>query len=219
MHLKKLTSPKTWKIKRKQNTWITRPNPGAHNIQHSVSLSFIIRDLLNIAKTSKEVKKILRSGKITVNGIIRNDPKYPVGLFDIIEDNNSKHILYLDKNSHITSKEINIGSRPLKITNKSILKKGKIQLNFNDGSNKLADKDSYNVGDTLILDIKTKTISDHLKMEKGATVYILGGKNKGLSAKIKDINGDKITLIKDEKIFDTVKERIMIINEDFDITK
>ena len=58
-HLKRIASPKTWKIGRKLHTFISRPNPGPHSLPMGMPLNIVLRDLLKFADTSYEVRKIL----------------------------------------------------------------------------------------------------------------------------------------------------------------
>ena len=62
-HLKIQKVPDTWPIKRKDTVFVTRPNPGAHNMNLSVPINVLLRNVLGKAKTTKEVKKIYISGE------------------------------------------------------------------------------------------------------------------------------------------------------------
>ena len=61
-HLKTISVPKTWPVKRKEKVWITRPNSGSHTLQNSLSLNFVLKDLLNLGyilhKAIKAVRRI-----------------------------------------------------------------------------------------------------------------------------------------------------------------
>ena len=83
-HLKRLVVPKTWYIPKKVNIWAQRPNCGGYSLSGSIPLTTIIRDYLKYADSSKEAKKIIHSGKIMVDGVIRKDPKFGVGLMNVI---------------------------------------------------------------------------------------------------------------------------------------
>ena len=52
---------------------------------HVCHLGVIIRDALGIAKTRREVVRILSQGKVKVDGRTRYDENYAVGLMDVIE--------------------------------------------------------------------------------------------------------------------------------------
>jgi small subunit ribosomal protein S4e len=84
-HLKTINAPKSWPIKRKSKFWITRPNPGPHDLEHSLPLSVVFTELLGYTKSVREVKKILNQKVVLVNGKIREEHKFPIGIFDVLE--------------------------------------------------------------------------------------------------------------------------------------
>ncbi|MBD3204605.1 30S ribosomal protein S4e [Candidatus Woesearchaeota archaeon] len=193
-HMKTQTAPVTWKIKRKSSKFVVRPNPGK-SFRLSMPLSLIFKNLLKYCKTTKEVKSILQDKKVIVDGSRRKDYKYPVGLMDVISlPVSDKHFrLFLDKNGNITVIEIKKKEaklKPCKITNKSVLKQAKIQLNFSDGRNLILKKDDYNVGDTLLIELPGQKIKDHFKLKKGNYTYLTGGKNAGSHGIINKIEDD-----------------------------
>lgn len=209
-HLKRLTSPKTWPIKRKENKWITRTRPGPHSLKKSIPLKIALREMMGYARTGREAKIILNQGKILVNHMKRNDQKFPVGIMDTIEIPEIKEqyrMIYNDQGKFkfvkINKEEASL--KPVRITNKTTLKGKKTQLNFNDGTNMIVDKDSYKVNDTLIIDMNKEEknkISKHLKFEKGARIYLTDGKHMGNTGIIEEIHTtfqNKSITIKTEK--------------------
>ena len=46
--LKRIAAPRTWPIKRKTTKWITRPYPGGQNLDHTLQLNLIFKDLLKL---------------------------------------------------------------------------------------------------------------------------------------------------------------------------
>ena len=84
-HLKRLVAPKSWKIKRKGITFVTRPNPGMHSKKNSISINVVLRDMLKYAKTTRDVKVILSKGDILVDGKQIKDNRFSVGVMDLID--------------------------------------------------------------------------------------------------------------------------------------
>ncbi|MCX6711806.1 MAG: 30S ribosomal protein S4e, partial [Candidatus Woesearchaeota archaeon] len=124
-HLSRIAAPKSWPIKRKFRKWITKPSPGPHNLQTSIPLNVLLKEILNYARTTKEVKKSLNN--ILINKVQRNDHKFPIGLFDIIEFPELKEyytMLYDQKgNLKITKIDKAVSENKIyKITGKKILK-------------------------------------------------------------------------------------------------
>jgi len=97
-HLKRHIAPRTWKIHRKEGRFIKRPDPGKHTRDNCIALGVVLRDMLGYAKTMSEAKKILGARKISVNGKVRADVKYPVGLMDLlqIKDTNENFLVMFD---------------------------------------------------------------------------------------------------------------------------
>jgi small subunit ribosomal protein S4e len=150
-------------------------------------LLIIVRDFLEFADTAKEARKIISSGDILVDGIPRKDYKFPVGLFDVIaipKIEKSYRMLFDEKGRYIPKEVEDSNLKLYKITGKTILKGGKVQLNLFDGTNILGTND-YSSGDSILLKVPEKTIVQHLKFEEGALVMITGGTHAGEIGKVK----------------------------------
>ena len=224
-HLFSLNAPANWPIERKKNIWITRPNPGPHPLNKCLPISILLKQLLRYARTAREVRTILNSGDIIIDNKVRKDYRFPVGIMDSISikktDENFR--LFINEDNKYQLNKINkdeIKLKPCKIINKRILKKGKIQLNLYDGKNILVDKDSYKVGDTIIIDLEKKQIINHLKLAKGATIYLTAGKYIGHIGKLNDsftekgMQPNKIEVIKGKEKFVTLKDYAFVVPED-----
>ena len=147
-HLKRLSAPKSWQIKRKGIKFITRPNPGAHSMKNSVSLSLLLKDLLKYAKTTKEVKDILYNKNVLVDGKRRKDHKLPIGIMDVLEVTEMKEhfrILFDQKGkiTPVSIKKDEAAIKPCKILNKTKIKGNKTQVNLSDNKNIILKKDDY----------------------------------------------------------------------------
>lgn len=217
-HLKRLTIPKSWLVKKRGLTFIMRPHPGPHSIKLSLPLNSIIRDILGIAKNSREVKKILYGSEVLIDGIRRKELKFPVGILDVIEFKKSNEYLrvILEKGRikiiAIDKKEA--GIKPCKIIGKSKVK-GKIQLNLYDGKNILVEKDEYKVGDTIVIGLPKQDIKEHIKLENGCFIYLTSGKHSGDMGKMDDIISNKITYKnKNGEVIETLKKYAFVIGKD-----
>lgn len=186
MHLKRIASGQG-----KQPKFVTVPNPGAHPKMESIPLITLVRDRLGYADTAREARRIIRAGQIIINGRIRTEPRYAVGLMDVVEiPILKKFFRILPSKRGIYPKEIDdkeAKTRLCKITNKSILSKGRIQLNLHDGTNVLLNKDKYKRRDTLVIDIKTGKINGFIEFKEGNTAIVVHGRHSGEVGRIKDI--------------------------------
>lgn len=218
-HLKSLAAPKTWPIDRKKAKFILRPMPGPHDMELSMPLGVILKDILGYSTTSRETRLLLQNKNVFVDRIRRMDLAFPVGIFDIIsvDELGSLRVTLNDKGKidfvSIDDKESKL--KVCKIIGKSILKNAKIQLNLYDGRNAVVDKDSYKVGDSLLVSLPDAQIKKHLKLEKSSIVFLTGGKHKGSAGKVEGISGDKIIYRnKSGESVETLKEYAFVVGLD-----
>lgn len=222
-HQKRVAAPKSWPISRKTNVWVVKPHPGPHSGSESIPLGVIIRDMLGLATTLREVKKILHDGSILIGGSVRRDYKLPVGLFDVITISkmDKYYRMLLDKKGRLELRSIEgSDARKLcKIVNKTVLKGESVQLNLHDGTNLLATS-KYETGDSLILSLPDKEIFKHLRFTEGNTAMIIGGKHSG---EIGTIGGTRVvhgsasnmvTVKIGEREVETLERYVYVIGED-----
>ncbi len=191
-HLKRLATPRTWNIKRKERVFITRPYPGKHSLRLSIPLSILLKDFLKIVNTTREAKKLINSQEVLIDCKRVRDTKIPVGFMDVIDIKglNRQFIIGLNKKGKIDVAEISKeegAKKYCRIIGKKKLKMGKLQLNLSDGRNIMIEKDSYKIGDSLILELPSQKIKEHLKLEKGAMIVLTGGKNIGNQGKVESV--------------------------------
>jgi small subunit ribosomal protein S4e len=216
-HLSRLASSKKWNIRKKGIKWVARPHPGAHSINEGIHLLSILRDMLNYAHTLKEVKKILTNEEIYVDGKRRKNPRFIVGLMDVlfIPKNKETFRVLLTKKGKLTlipidEKESNI--KLCKITGKRPYKK-KIQLNLFDGKNILVDKAEYKVGDTLMIEVPSLKIKGSFALEKGNYIYLTGGRHIGETGVMEEISDKTIIIKKNKQLIKTSKKLAFVIGK------
>jgi small subunit ribosomal protein S4e len=222
-HLKRLNAPKTIKLHRKEKIFTLRPSPGPHPINTSIPLGLLIRDYLELADNLKETKRIISDNEVLVDGIVRNNLKFPCGLMDVISIKKLKkdfRILF-DRRGKLTL--VPISSRDAnwklcRIENKTNIKNNQIQLNFHDGMNLIVKKDQYKTGDVLKIIFKDKKIDDIFKYEKGTVSMVIGGSHIGEIANILDIeiipsSKPNLTKMKGKTDFTTLQKYVFPIGK------
>jgi len=201
-HLKRKPAPRVWSIERKQYTWIGNPSAGPHRMDQCITLTMVLRDMIDVAKTAKEAKVIVSQDKVYIDGKIRRDEAYPAGLMDVLsfpDSNRSYRVLPSPKGlilHPIEKEEANF--KLCRIENKTVVKSGHIQLDLHDGTNvlvRVADpkkpiEDAYHVLDTLKIGLE-RDIQGYIKLAKDAPVLVVGGKNVGKHGKIVEIEESK----------------------------
>lgn len=219
MHMKKLAAPRTWPIKRRDAEFVTRPLPGT-KFELGMPLNVILKEMLECASTSKEARKILNTKNVLVSGRRVKEPRFLVGLFDTIsiDEIGSYHRLVLNENGkvgivQIQKEEGNI--KLSKIIKKTMLRKKRIQLNLSDGRNLLVENDPYNTGDTLMISLPDNSIKNHVKLDKGAIIFLTGGKHIGETGIVQGISRDKITYKgSNGEVVETLKTHAFAIGEE-----
>jgi len=200
-HLKRKPAPGFWPISRKEFVWTVKPTPGPHPISHCIPLLLIVREILNFAKTRREAKMIISSGKVEIDGKIQREESFPVGLMDVLsipEAEGVYRVLPSEKGLilHPIGKE-EAKFKLCRIEDKTFVKGGHVQLNLHDGRSILVrvkepqkpEEDIYQTLDTLKISIPNQEISGHMRLAEGALALIIGGKNMGKWGKIIAIEG------------------------------
>jgi small subunit ribosomal protein S4e len=197
-HLKRLAAPWFWPILRKEYKWVVKPSPGPHPINRSMPLLTVIRDVLGYAKTAKEAKYIIYSGKVLVDGVVRKDYRFPVGIMDVVAipeiELYTRFIPYPTKYlwfTKIPKEEANL--KIVRIEDKVIVKGGHIQLNLLDGRNIVirvkdpkqpAEATNFATLDSLLIEVPSQQIIQHIKLDIGKIAIVIDGKNVGRIGKI-----------------------------------
>jgi len=204
MHIKKYTMPRAWPIPRKPQgkQFVAVPS---HATSKGISLLYILRDILKLARTRKEVRYMTFNGLVKVNNQIRTDENFPLQVFDTInlEKANLNYRLEIVNKKYslqeISSKAAEI--KIVKISGKTILPGKKVQMNLDDGQNILYTK-NFSVGDSVILNTKTGKIDSILPLKKDAKIEVILGKHAGEKGKLvgfEELTRGKNYIIKLEK--------------------
>lgn len=181
-HIKKTVMPNSWPVPRKgKKRFVAVPS---HTIKNGISLLFLLRDVLKIANTRKEVRHMTLAGMVKINNRIRYDENFPVNVLDVVKlsapgDDRYYRLEIINRKfllAKIDAKEAD--SKVVKIIGKIILKDGKVQMNLRDGQNFLSNV-KFSIGDSVVLDTKKNNIEKVLGLKKGAKVEIISGKHAG----------------------------------------
>lgn len=219
LHLKRLSSPNTWPIPKKTITFITRPNPGGHKLEHQVPISVFLRDMVGVVDSTKEVKFVLHNKDCLIDGKVVHDNKRPVGLLDVVQLPKAKkqYRVSINTKNKLVAVEVpekEATSKVSKIIKKTSLKKGVMQLNTRDGrSFRIDDAKKYGVGDSLVVALPQQKITDHLPFQKGMTILLEGGRHVGVVGTLEEVEGDIIVVKAGDEIFRTKKLYALVIGK------
>jgi len=196
--LKRIALPRAWSVPRKslngsKRKFVSRPNSGK-DFETTVTINTLMKEVLSLARTKREVKYILRTKEVLVNGNRIKDERFPVGLFDIITFPiiEKSYRMTLNEFGRIGIIEIDSKESTLvmkKVVGKSLVKGGKQQINLF-GSGNIISGEKIAIGDVVI--IENKKIKSVIRLEKGSKVLMTGGRHAGKIGTVKEIVDSKI---------------------------
>lgn len=191
--LKRSGAPTFWGIPRKRYQFAVLAAPGPHPRNTSYPLTVLLRDTLGVVKSAREARVALGEGSIIVDGVVRREPDFPVGLMDVLEIPSIGKVYRLvpTARSLLSPVEIPDSEKSLKlckIRRKVTIKKGRLQYGMHDGRSIITEGEvSLNVGDSLLIQVPSQKIERTLKFEKGALALVISGQKAGQLGRIEDI--------------------------------
>ena len=197
-HLKRIAAPSTWVIDRHVRTFIVKPNPGAHREEMGLALGVILRDNLKLAMTMNEVRKILQTQEVLVDGRRRLDFRFIVGLFDVlsIPTLGKQYRMVMDSKGRLVIKEISSANSALKVcrvVGKHVAPGAEIVYRLHDGKNV---KGSFKaaVGDSVVVTVADNKVKEVLPLATGCCVFLIEGKHAGKVGLLKDLTEKEVVL-------------------------
>ena len=218
-HLKRLAMPRSWPLPRKTTVWIARPRAGAHKLERCIALSVVMRDIIGVADSSRETRRIIDNGHVKIDGKIARDSRQGVGLMDVLSLGEEHYRCVLDERGKLRYRAISKKDASWKICrieNKTTIKGGITQLNLHDGRNILIkNPNKYNTGDTLKMSLPDQKVMEHISFSEGAAAYLIGGSHVGELSHIKQHLVKRSTM-SNEVVFDTfstIEGYVFIVNK------
>ncbi|MCL1983827.1 MAG: 30S ribosomal protein S4e [Methanomassiliicoccaceae archaeon] len=217
--MKRLAAPRSWPLKRKITVWVTKQSPGPHAVEKSMPAAIVLRDMLKVCDTAKEAKRIIGNREILIDGRPLRSHKHPIGFMDVLSIPKMKknyRMLLTDKGK-LTLIEISESEAKWKLCrlqNKTSVRDGKFQLNMHDGRNIVLDKNKYNTGDVLKIELKDQKIDSLYPLAPGSLAMIVEGPHAGQTAVIAEYvetRSSSPNVVKFEDGTETVKGNVFVI--------
>lgn len=198
-HRKRFTAPMTYPIARKHHKFTIKGTPSGHSTERSIPLSIVLRNILNLAETTREADRIVRSGSISVDTVVRRDPRFAIGPMDILsipEIGNHYRVTPFEGKRRLSLVEIpdTVSNWKLcKVICKRTIRKGQLQINLHDGrSMEITEEDDealrkISTGDTIKISLPDQEIQEHIPLQTGAWGIIEDGSNIGKSGKLTEL--------------------------------
>lgn len=219
-HLKREQTPKSWPIERKGTTYIVRPS---YNLSSGVPVLLIIRDLLKLGRTRREVRKAINAGQILLNHRKVSDEAESASLFDILtivppkgsqlKAKNYKVIIGKNKRFNVDEvSDADAERKIIKIADKKTLKGKKIQINLMDGRNFISDM-KCRVNDSVVVNLKDKKLEKCLPLKAGSKAIVFAGKHAGEEGKIAELEegNNMVKFESDGKVTNILIKQLMTL--------
>jgi len=202
--MKRLAAPRSWDIARKSDRFIFKPLPGPHPIAASYPLGVVVRDMASMANLSKELKIMMKAGKVRVDGKERRTPRFPVGLFNVISvplEGVDFRLVPSPKGLALVKVGANEAKTKLcSIHTKTKVRGGHIQYGLHDGRSMLDDALNLSPGDAVLIELPSQKILGQTRLAKGSLGLVLTGERAGQLGKIADVKKGTISREKMVKI-------------------
>lgn len=222
-HMKRLTMPRSWPLTRKTDIWVQKPNPGGHSDELCMPLGLILRDVLGLAHSRREAKRMAATRKVLVDGRIETDVGRGVGLMDVLTVGEDNFRCVLDQNGKLRYRSISdkdAASKLCRVMGKTTIRGGKTQIHLHDGRNIIVENaNQYNSGDTLVISLPDQEVSGHHVFGEGAQAYLTGGSHIGTTASVvsRDIKRSSKANEVQFNDFGTIADYVFIIGADKDL--
>jgi len=189
--LKRQMAPQFWGIARKDKRFVITTRPGPHKKHHAVPTAVFLRDMLKIVTSLREAKTSIYSGKVKIDGVVRKSLHHAIGLMDVVELENVSDVYRLVPTDGKLLKPIKINEsektkKLVRVTSKTTINKGKMQIGFHDGRSTISDT-KVSVGDVCLIQVPDQKILEVIKLEAGNNGLVTRGINAGQIGKIENI--------------------------------
>ena len=223
-HMSRIASPSSWKVMRKSIKWVAKTSSGPRRVETSIPLVVFLRDVEGMIENKRELKFLLNSKSILINGKIYNDTNFPVGLFDVISfPSIKKHYrAVLNDKGKLISKEIPAKESNLlllQIKNKQMIRGGKLQMTLSNGWNIIGQKKGA-VLDSVLYDLSSNKIKEVISYKSGSKVYFINGKRAGTIANFKDqkelgvLKRNKLAILEiGKEIVESSMNKLMVVGD------
>lgn len=183
-HLKRLAAPKHWMLDKLGGVFAPKPSSGPHKQRECLPLALVLRNRLKYALTYKEVKSIMMQRHVKVDGKVRTDPCYPSGFMDVLSlDATDEHFrLLYDAKGRFVVHRIQKDEAQYKlgrVKHQRLGDNGVPFVTLHDGRTIRYPNPDVKINDTVMIDIASNKITEHIKFDVGQMVMVTGGRNRG----------------------------------------
>jgi small subunit ribosomal protein S4e len=182
-------------------------------------LNIIIRDVIGLARSTREVRTILHNSLAKVDGRVVKDTRRGVGVMDVLTLGEDNYRCVLDTNGRLRYRPISATEASWKvcrIEGKTTIKGGKTQVHLHDGRNIIVDKaGEHKTGDSLKISLPEQKVIEHIKFGEGTRCMLVGGIHVG---KLADVTNfvEKRSSMPNEVVFEgfgTIADNVFTVGK------
>ncbi|HEV8595730.1 MAG TPA: 30S ribosomal protein S4e [Thermoplasmata archaeon] len=218
-HLKRLPAPRAWKLARKEFVWAYKPRAGPHAAEACLPLAMVLREALGLVDNAREAERVIFSRQILVDGRPIADPKFPVGLMDVVTlvPMKASYRMLLDGRGKLALVPIDAAEAAWKlcrVQDRGTVPGGKAQLRFHDGRTLLLGKHEYATGTTLKVAVPGQKILGQLPMTEGNIALLTGGQHAGQLvhlARVEKTRNPRANLVHFKEGFSTIVDYVFVV--------
>lgn len=214
-HLKRLLAPKTWPVERKEIVYITKPLPIGFEMRFGLPLAYVVKEMLHVCRSTKELKYLFSNKLINVNGKIVTEPRSLIGLFDVLVIGDRKFRIIMRHTGKLDAIAIKSEHPAIinKVMNKIKAKKAVLQINLFNGKNINIDAEQskqINVGDSVITNTDKLEV---LPLAKHSMAVLFDGRHRGMIGEITHIDDAYVALNVDGNAIKTLKKYCYVVSK------
>jgi small subunit ribosomal protein S4e len=181
--IKRMAAPQRWPLKRKTDYWVVKPSPGPHETDFSLPLLVVVRDTLKLCNNAREARALINACTFSVDGRIRKDYRYPVGLMDVlrVKGEEGGYRMLIDRRRKLHLMPIppeECGWKICRVEGRKTLPGGRQQILLHDGRTVISDI-AVRTGDVLRLGLPEQKIVEVMQLKQGAKALVTGGSHVG----------------------------------------
>ena len=218
-HLKRLPAPRAWTLARKEHVWAYKPRAGPHPTEASVPLAMVLREMLHLADNAREAERAIFSRSVHVDGRAVTDPKFPVGLMDVVSLVPSKahYRVLIDRRGKLTLLPIEAseaGWKLCRVEDRSTVKGGKFQLHLHDGRTVLLPKKEHATGTTIKMSVPRQEVLGAMPLAEGHVALLTGGQHAGELAHVARVDrtrNPRANVVHFTEGFSTIVDYVFIV--------
>lgn len=191
--MKRINTPKYWYLSKMTGIFAPRPVSGPHKKRECLPLALLLRDRLKYALTYEECKQILRLRNVEVDGKVRTERRFPLGIMDVVSiaKSGENFRMLMDPKGRFVAHSIPKEEATYKLLRVNDVRTGIKnirQCTTHDGRTIRYLQPGVHKNDSLLFDLKENKVKQVIKFGVGNLCMVVKGNNAGRVGKISHLD-------------------------------